>query len=46
VLGVNKKLGNEGIWNDIIREVDIDGDGEISFDEFKLMMKKFLNKVD
>ena len=42
VLGVGKKFGDEKIWDDIIKEVDVNGDGEISFDEFKYMMQKFL----
>jgi Ca2+-binding EF-hand superfamily protein len=42
VLGGGKKFGNENIWADIIKEVDTDGNGEISFDEFKMMMNKFL----
>mmetsp|Transcript_33829 Transcript_33829/g.32943 ORF Transcript_33829/g.32943 Transcript_33829/m.32943 type:complete len:178 (-) Transcript_33829:46-579(-) len=43
VLGIGKKFGDEKIWNEIIMEVDVNGDGEISFDEFKLMMHKFLS---
>lgn len=43
VLGVGKKFGNEDIWNEIIKESDIDGDGVISYEEFKVMMTKFLN---
>ncbi len=43
VLGVGKKFGDERIWDDIIKEVDVNGDGEISFDEFKYMMTKFLS---
>lgn len=42
VLGGGRKFGNESIWEDIIKEVDTDGNGEISFDEFKIMMQKFL----
>ena len=42
VLGVGKKAGKEDIWDDIVKEVDVDGDGEISFEEFKQMMLKFL----
>jgi calcium-dependent protein kinase len=30
--------GNSMTWKDIINEVDINGDGEIDFEEFKLMM--------
>jgi len=42
VLGVGKKFGNEQIFDDIIKEVDINNDGVITFNEFELMMKKFL----
>lgn len=41
VLGVGKNI-DEKIWNDIVREVDENGDGEISFVEFKIMMEKLL----
>jgi len=37
VLGVGKNI-DEKIWNDIVMEVDSNGDGEISFSEFKTMM--------
>lgn len=43
MLGAGKKFGNENIWSDIIKEVDADGNGEISFEEFKVMMSKFLS---
>ena len=42
VLGIGKNI-DEKIWNDIILEVDENGDGEISFEEFKLMMQKLLD---
>lgn len=42
ILGGGKKFGNENIWSDIIKDVDADGNGEISFDEFKEMMYKLL----
>lgn len=42
VLGGGRKFGSEHIWEEIIKEVDTDGNGEISFDEFKVMMQKFL----
>jgi calcium-dependent protein kinase len=42
ILGAGKKFGNEQIWNDIIKEVDTDGNGEISYEEFKEMMGKLL----
>ena len=41
VLGVGKNI-DEKIWNDIVFEVDGNGDGEISFTEFKTMMQKLL----
>jgi Ca2+-binding EF-hand superfamily protein len=41
-LGVGKKFGDEKIWDDIIKEVDEDDNGEVSFEEFKVMMKRFL----
>ena len=41
VLGVGKNI-DEKVWNDIITEVDGNGDGEISFIEFKIMMEKLL----
>ena len=40
-MGVGKNI-DEKIWNDIVKEVDENGDGEISFEEFKLMMEKLL----
>jgi Ca2+-binding EF-hand superfamily protein len=30
------------MWGEIVKEVDGDGDGEISFKEFKAMMVKML----
>ena len=41
VLGVGKNI-DEKIWNEIVMEVDANGDGEISFTEFKTMMQKLL----
>ena len=43
VLGVGKNI-DENVWNDIIKEVDGNGDGEISFPEFKTMMQKVLEE--
>lgn len=41
VLGVGKNI-DEKVWNEIITEVDGNGDGEISFSEFRTMMHKLL----
>jgi len=43
VLGVGKKFGNESIFDQIINEVDINGDGVISYEEFTVMMRRFLD---
>lgn len=40
-LGVGKNI-DEKLWNQIIKEVDGNDDGEISFPEFKTMMQKLL----
>ena len=37
VLGLGKNI-DDGVWNQIVCEVDGNGDGEISFEEFKVMM--------
>ena len=42
VLGVGRKMGSDQIWDDIIKQVDTNGDGEISLDEFEVMMTKLL----
>ena len=39
VLGFGKNLSEDAV-NTIIKEVDDNGDGEISFEEFATMMKK------
>lgn len=39
VLGFGKTLSEEAV-NDIIKQVDANGDGEISFEEFANMMRK------
>jgi Ca2+-binding EF-hand superfamily protein len=41
VLGLGKKVDDK-MWLEIVKEVDGDGDGEISFAEFKNMMNKML----
>jgi Ca2+-binding EF-hand superfamily protein len=38
-------MGSQDIWDDILKEVDVNGDGEISFEEFKTMMMKFLGNT-
>jgi calcium-dependent protein kinase len=43
VLGVGKNI-DEIVWNEIISEVDANGDGEISFPEFRTMMQKILEE--
>lgn len=40
ILGSGKKMANESIFDEIIKEVDVNGDGVISFEEFKQMMQK------
>lgn len=42
-LGVGKNI-DEKIWNELIQEVDANGDGEISFPEFKTMMMRVLDE--
>ena len=41
VLDHGKQI-NEKVWNDIIKEVDINGDGEISYAEFEKMMEQLI----
>ena len=42
VLGVGRNI-EEKVWNELIMEVDANGDGEISYPEFKTMMMKVLD---
>eukprot|EP00826_Nyctotherus_ovalis_P030290 TRINITY_DN2412_c0_g2_i2.p1 TRINITY_DN2412_c0_g2~~TRINITY_DN2412_c0_g2_i2.p1 ORF type:complete len:356 (+),score=110.69 TRINITY_DN2412_c0_g2_i2:374-1441(+) len=42
VLGVGKNITDEQ-WKDVIMEVDLNGDGEITLDEFVKMMHKLLD---
>ncbi len=46
ILGAGKKFGSEKIFDDIIKEVDVNGDGVISFDEFKQMMQRLFNESE
>ena len=41
VLGVGKAISEE-VWQQVVLEVDANGDGEVSFDEFKIMMQQLL----
>lgn len=43
-IGVGKNI-DEKLWNEIINEVDVNGDGEISFQEFKIMMERLLDQT-
>ena len=35
---------DQTLWKELANEADDNGDGEITFDEFKTMMKKLLAK--
>jgi|TARA_B110000238_G_C15865757_1_gene327193 calcium-dependent protein kinase len=37
VLGVGANISEE-VWKQIVDEIDENGDGEVSFEEFKMMM--------
>ena len=41
VLGKGKNL-DDNVWEELISEVDINGDGEVSFKEFKKMMQQLI----
>jgi Ca2+-binding EF-hand superfamily protein len=43
VLGV-KKMVDDTIWTELIKEADSDGNGEIDYEEFKHMMHKLVNE--
>lgn len=39
----NSEKKEDELWNEIFTEVDTDGDGEITFEEFKIAMRKALS---
>lgn len=41
ILGIGKHI-SESAWGILIHDADIDGDGKISYEEFKVMMSKLL----
>ena len=41
VLGVGKSI-DDHVWDQVVREVDTDGNGEVDFGEFKEMMVRLL----
>lgn len=43
VFETSEKKDDE-LWNEIFNEVDLDGDGEIVFDEFKKGMTSVINR--
>jgi len=46
IAGIYGHNGTESqeVWQAIIQEIDINGDGQISFDEFKIMFKKLAER--
>lgn len=43
VLGIAENEDEIQEWKAIVAEIDSDGNGEISFEEFKIMMHKLAN---
>ena len=41
MLGVGKAI-DDHVWDQVVKEVDENGDGEVDFEEFKEMMQKLL----
>jgi len=44
IFGSAGQSQNDEMFKDMIREMDLDGDGEISFPEFEQMMNQLLQK--
>jgi len=42
-LGLGKRF-SEDVWEDVIKEVDQNKDGHVSFEEFEHMMNQFLKR--
>ena len=42
ILCAGRKIDDQ-VWEEVIREVDADGNGEIDFEEFSAMMQKLLS---
>ena len=44
LLGESNVHTKEEVWKNMIKEIDLNGDGQISFEEFKKMMKNVILK--
>lgn len=42
VLGKNNNKITDDVWSSLVSEVDLNGDGEISFKEFQKMMNQLI----
>ena len=43
ILGFGKVISEQG-WQEVVKQVDENGDGKISYEEFKKMMVKFMKQ--
>ena len=43
ILGHNVQK-EQAVWEQVIEEVDVNGDGQIDFEEFKVMLKKLADR--